>query len=113
MGVSVLFHEFMHQRQREIDFNNPSINKLFALSGMLYNAYKHEKRNVATTSTEFGDFYSLMPDEVHAFAMQKYVEDGIIKETGIEKTKENTSGIIKQVHDKSFTMASRLKSRSN
>ncbi len=113
VGVSVLFHEFMHQRQHECGFNNPSINKLFALSGMLYNTCEYEKRNVATTSTEFGDFYSLMPDEVHAFAMQKYVEDGIIEKTGIEKTKENTSGLIKQVHDKSFIMASILKSRSN
>ena len=113
MGVSVLFHEFMHQRQHEVDFNNPSINKLFALSGMLYNTYEHEKRNVAATSTEFGDFYSLMPNEVHAFAMQKYVEDGIVEKTGIEKTKENTSSTIKQMHDKSFTMASISKYRSN
>ena len=113
MGVSVLFHEFMHQRQHEFDFNNPSINKLIALSGMLYNTYEHERRNVATTSTEFGEFYSLMPNEVHAFAMQKYVEDGIIEKTGIEKTTENTSGTIKQMHDKSFTMASISKYRSN
>ena len=113
MGVSVLFHEFMHKRQDYIDFNNPSINKLFALSGMLYNTYEHEKRNVATTSIEFGDFYSLMPNEVHAFAMQKHVEDGITEKTGIEKTKENTSGTIKQMHDKSFTTASIARYRSN
>ena len=105
MGISVLFHEFMHQRQREIDFGDPSINKLFELSNMLYNAYNYESRNVASSSPEFGDFYSLMPDEIHSFAMQKYVEDGIMEKTGIEKTREETSKTTIQVHAKSFAMA--------
>ncbi len=112
MGISVLFHEFMHQRQREIDFGDPSINKLFELSNMLYNAYNYESRNVASSSPEFGDFYSLMPDEIHSFAMQKYVEDGIMEKTGIEKTREETSKTTIQVHAKSFAMAASAKYRS-
>ena len=104
-GISVLFHEYMHQRQSEVDFENPSINKIFALSDKLYIAYDHERQNITPTSSEFGDFYSLMPNEVHAFAMQKYAEDGIVEKTGIEKTEENTSKTVKQVHDKSFAMA--------
>lgn len=35
----------MHQRQREIDFGAPSINKLFELSNMLYMAASAKYRS--------------------------------------------------------------------
>lgn len=103
MGVSVVFHEFAHKRQEETKFDNPLINRLFATE--TYKAFDYEMRNIDVSSPEYGDMYSLIPNEVHAHAMQKYVENKIAEKTGLEKTQVNETKNIKQVHDKSFAMA--------
>lgn len=103
MGVSVVFHEYMHKRQEEVKFENPLINRLFACN--VDRAVGYEMRNIDSSSPEYGDIYSLMPKEVHAYAMQNYVEGCIADKTGIEKTQVNETKNIKQVHDKSFAMA--------
>jgi len=108
MGVSVVFHEFTHKRQEETKFDNPLINRLFAC-----NAYNiMGMKNIVSSSSEYGDMYSLMPLEIHAFAMQQYVENKIADKTGIEKTKANESKNIRQVHDKAFAMAAVAKYHS-
>jgi hypothetical protein len=111
MGVSVLFHEFTHKRQEETEFENPLINRLFACK--TYNAVDYEMKNINLSSPEYGDIYSLMPQEMHAFAMQKYVEDNIANKTGIEKTQVQEAKDVKQVHNKSFAMAEIVKARGN
>ena len=111
MGVSVLFHEFTHKRQEETEFANPLINRLFACK--VDNAVGYEMKNINSSSPEYGDIYSLMPKEMHAHAMQKYVEDNIANKTGIKKTQVQEAKDVKQVHDKSFAMAEILRSRSN
>lgn len=103
MGVSVVFHEYMHKRQEEVKFENPLINRLFACN--VDRAVGYEMRNIDSFSPEYEDIYSLMPKEVHAYAMQNYVEGCIADKTGIEKTQVNETKNIKQVHDKSFAMA--------
>ena len=103
MGVSVLFHEFTHKRQEETKFANPLINRLFACKAD--RAFDYERRNINSSSPEYGDIYSLLPKEIHAYAMQKYVEDNIANKTGIEKTQVQEAKDVKQVHDKSFAMA--------
>ncbi len=103
MGVSVLFHEFTHKRQEETEFENQLINRLFACKAD--KAGDYEMRNINSSSPEYGDIYSLMPKEMHAYAMQKYVEDNIANKTGIEKTQVQEAKDVKQVHDKSFAMA--------
>ncbi|MBQ8677076.1 MAG: hypothetical protein IJ529_01240 [Alphaproteobacteria bacterium] len=108
MGVSVVFHEFTHKRQEETEFDNPLINRLFACK--VYNAVAYE--NIDTSSPEYGDMYSLIPAEVHAYAMQKYVEDNIAEKTGIEKTQVRETKSVQQVHTKSFAMAAIAKYRS-
>ena len=108
MGVSVLFHEFTHKRQEEMEFENPLINRLFACK--VDRAVDYERRNINSSSPEYGDIYSLMPKEIHAYAMQKYVEDNIANKTGIEKTQARETKDVKQVHNKSFAMAEIAKS---
>ena len=103
MGVSVVFHEFTHKRQEETEFANPLINRLFACK--VDRAADYERRNINSSLPEYGDIYSLMPKEMHAYAMQKYVEDNIANKTGIEKTQVQEAKDVKQVHDKSFAMA--------
>ena len=103
MGVSVLFHEFTHKRQEETEFANPLINRLFACK--VDNAVDYEMKNINSSSPEYGDIYSLMPKETHAYAMQKYVEDNIANKTGIEKTQVQEAKDVKQVHNKSFAMS--------
>ena len=73
----------------------------------------YEMKNVNVSSPEYGDMYSLIPNEVHAHAMQKYVEDNIANKTGIEKTQVQEAKDVKQVHNKSFAMAEIVKSRYN
>ena len=46
-----------------------------------------------------------MPNERHAYYMQKYVEDQIAEKTGIVKTQEQVSKTAQNVHKKSFAMA--------
>lgn len=111
MGVSVVFHEFTHKRQEETEFANPLINRLFACKAD--NAVGYEMKNINISSPEYGDIYSLMPKEMHAFAMQKYIEDNIANTTGIEKTQVREAKDVKQVHNKSFTMATISRYRSN
>ncbi len=111
MGVSVVFHEFTHKRQKETKFEDPLINRLFACR--VYNAVGYERINVDTSSPEYGDIYSLMPTEVHAYAMQKYVEDEITNKTGIEKTQAQETKDVRQVHDKSFAVAAIALQHSN
>ena len=89
MGVYVLFHEFMHKRQSEADFENQIVNRLFKTA--VYNAFTYEQQNIDPASYEYGDFYSIIPQEVHAYGMQKFVESKIIEKTGIEKTQETAS----------------------
>ncbi len=110
MGVSVVFHEFMHKRQQETDFGDPLISRLFNCKA--YAAVDYERREVNPSLPEYGDIYSLMPGEVHAYSMQKYVEDQIANKTGIKKTQEQVSKTTKNLHNKSFAMAavSRYKS---
>ncbi len=103
MGVSVLFHEFMHKRQSEADFENQIVNRLFKTA--VYNAFTYEQQNIDPASYEYGDFYSIIPQEVHAYGMQKFVESKIIEKTGIEKTQETASKTIRQIHEKSFAVA--------
>ena len=110
MGVSVLFHEFMHKRQHETDFGNPLINRLF--DSKVYRAHSFEQQETNPTSQAYGDFYALMLHEVHAYAMQKFVEDQIVEKTGIYKIQENTSDTSKNMHEKAFAMSAVAKCRS-
>ena len=109
-GVSVLFHEFMHKRQFEEKFDNPLINRLF--NDNIYSASCYEEHAIDKNSKEFGDMYSLMPAEIHAYTMQKYVEDNISDKTGIEKTLICGVNYAKMVHNKVFAMANITKARS-
>lgn len=110
MGVSVVFHEFMHKRQHQENFS-PLIRRLFDCQ--TYHAERYEMKTIDKNSKEFGDIYSLMQKEIHAFTMQKYVEDNITNKTGIEKTKVAETKDVKQVHNKSFAMADISKARYN
>ncbi len=103
MGVSVIFHEFMHKRQHETNFENPLISRLFNCN--VYSTVTYEKRKIDSSLPEYGDIYSLMPQERHAYYMQKYVEDQIAEKTGIAKTQEQVSETTKKMHNKSFAMA--------
>ncbi len=109
MGVSVVFHEFIHKRQHQ-DNIDPLIRRLFDCG--IFHAGRHEEKYVDKNSKEFGDIYSLLPVEIHAYTMQKYVEDNIADKTGIEKTQAKETEDARQVHNKAFAMANITKSRS-
>ncbi len=111
MGVSVVFHEFTHKRQHRENFNDKAVNRLFEC--YMHSAEDFEEKNINKNSVEFGDIYSLMPKEVHAYTMQKYVEDRIADITGIEKSKVNKAKDVEQVHNKAFAMADITNARYN
>jgi hypothetical protein len=78
----------------------------------VYNAFTYEQQNIDPASYEYGDFYSVIPQEVHAYGMQKFVEDQIVEKTGICKIQENASDTSKNMHEKAFAMSAVAKYRS-
>lgn len=98
-AVSVLFHEGTHHRQETQSFDNPLVNRIFNTN---INVYENELNNKGDTS--YKDLYTMLPDEVHAYGIQEYMEKQLAEKTGIVKTAAVNKEANK-IHNKALAMA--------
>lgn len=103
-AVSVLFHEGTHQRQDNEKFEDPLVNRI--LNCPLNRANIYENIINDKQSANYKDFYAMQPHEIHAHAMQEYVENRLTEKTSIVKTSQtDLDKETKNIHNKTFTMA--------
>ena len=100
--VSVLFHEGTHHRQETQSFDNPLMNRVFNANISTINVYENELNNKGDKS--YKDLYTMLPDEVHAYGIQEYMENQLAEKTGISKTAIINKEADK-IHNKALAMA--------
>lgn len=110
-GVSVLFHEGTHFRQDTTSFEDPIVNRIFALNVNYLNAYENMLND--KNSSDYKDFYTMQPAETHAYGLQEYMENNLIEKTGIQKNCNEDTQETKKIHNKGFSMAKLTQYRSN
>ncbi len=110
-GISVLFHESTHFRQDTTNFEDPIVNRIFALNVNYLNVYENMLNN--KNSSEYKDFYAMQPAEIHAYGLQEYMENNLIEKTGIQKTRNEDTQETKNIHNKGFSMAKLTQYRSS
>lgn len=101
-AVSVLFHEGTHHRQETQSFDNPLVNRIFNANISNINVYENELNNKGDKS--YKDLYTMLPDEVHAYGIQEYMEKQLAEKTGIVKTAAVNKEADK-IHNKALAMA--------
>lgn len=109
-GVSVLFHEGMHFRQDTKSFGDPIVDRIFSLNVNHLNVYEDTLNN--KNSSEYRDFYTMQPAEIHAYGLQEYMENNLIEKTGIQKTHNEDLLETRKIHNKGFSMAKLTQYRS-
>ncbi len=111
-AVSVLFHEGMHLRQHQSNFDDPLVQRIFDSNLTNINVYEDEINNKEAVS--YRDLYAMQPSETHAHGLQEYVEQQITEKTGIDKVHYTDLGKeIENVHNKAFSMAKLTQYRSS
>lgn len=102
-AVSVLLHEGTHLRQNAQSFNDKLVDRIFDCN-MRYVAYYDRKKN-DKQSAEYMDLYTANPIEVHAHAVQDYMEQRFTEITGIKKVEGAENAVADKIHNKAFAMA--------
>ena len=102
-AVSVPFHEGTHYRQDRESFGNPLIDRLFNSKANYATIYENQRNN--QKDKNYQDFYTMMPGEVHAYGLQEYMENELMEKTGLERSKNNDTKIVKNIHNKGFSMS--------
>lgn len=102
-AVSVLLHEGTHLRQDTQSFNDKSVDRIFDCN-MCYVSYYDRKKN-DKQSAEYMDLYAANPIEVHAHAVQDYMEQRFPEISGIKKVDGAENAVADKIHNKAFTMA--------
>ena len=102
-AVSVLLHEGTHLRQNMQSFNDKLVDRIFDCN-MRYVAYYDRKKN-DKQSAEYMDLYTANPIEVHAHAVQDYMEQRFTEITGIKKVEGAENAVADKIHNKAFAMA--------
>lgn len=103
-AISVLFHEGTHLRQHFQTFDDPIVERIINCN--LNNTTVYENFLNNKKSAAYKDFYAMQPCEVHAHALQEYVEQQLEETTGIQKT-HNTAldSETQKIHLKTFAIA--------
>jgi hypothetical protein len=102
-AVSVLLHEGTHLRQNMQSFNDKLVDRIFDCN-MRYVAYYDRKKN-DKQSAEYMDLYTANPIEVHAHAVQDYMEQRFTEISGIKKVEGAENAVADKIHNKAFAMA--------
>ena len=102
-AISVPFHEGTHYRQDRESFGNPLIDRLFNSNANYATIYENQRNN--KEDKNYKDFYTMMPGEIHAYGLQEYMENALMEKTGLERTKNNDTKIVKNVHNKGYSMS--------
>ena len=102
-AVSFLFHEGTHYRQTRESFEDPLIERLLD-SNVNYTSIYEDQLNNQEDKT-YKDLYAMIPSEIHSYGLQEYVENSLIEKTGLERTQNNDTKIVKYVHNKAYTMS--------
>ena len=110
-AVSVPLHEGMHLRQDSHDFQDETVNRLFAVDISRVSLYEDEINN--KSSAAYKDLYAMSPGEKHAHGIQLYMEERLTEKTGLAKsTDREPDREVENIHNKAFTMAKITQSRS-
>lgn len=102
-AVSVLLHEGTHLRQNTQSFNDKSVDRIFDCN-MCYVSYYDRKKN-DKQSAEYMDLYAATQIEVHAHAVQDYMEQRFMEISGIKKMNGTENAVADKIHNKAFAMA--------
>lgn len=102
-AVSVPFHEGTHYRQDIQDFDNPLIDRIFKSSTNNATVYENLKSN--SEDKNYKDLYTMMPDEIHAYGLQEYMEKALMEKARLERSQNNDTKIVKNVHNKGYSMS--------
>ena len=102
-AVSVPFHEGTHYRQDVQSFGDALVDRIFQSSAANLLAYDNEDNN--KQGKNYKDLYTMLPFEVHAYGLQEYMENSLIENTGIQKSKNKDTPEVKRIHNKGYSMA--------
>lgn len=102
-AVSVPFHEGTHYRQDVQSFGDALVDRIFQSSAANLLAYDNEDNN--KQGKNYKDLYTMLPFEVHAYGLQEYMENSLIENTGIQKSKNKDTPEVKHIHNKGYSMA--------
>ena len=102
-AVSVPFHEGTHYRQDIQSFGDALVDRIFQSSAANLLAYDNEDNK--KQGKNYKDLYTMLPFEVHAYGLQEYMENSLIENTGIQKSKNKDTPEIKRIHNKGYSMA--------
>ena len=101
--VSVPFHEGTHYRQDVQSFGYTLVDRIFQSSASNLLAYDNEDNK--KQGKNYKDLYTMLPFEVHAYGLQEYMENSLIENTGIQKSKNKDTPEVKRIHNKGYSMA--------
>ena len=102
-AVSVPFHEGTHYRQDVQSFGDALVDRIFQSSAANLLAYDNEDNK--KQGKNYKDLYTMLPFEVHAYGLQEYMENSLIENTGIQKSKNKDTPEVKRIHNKGYSMA--------
>ena len=102
-AVSVPFHEGTHYRQDVQSFGDTLVDRIFQSSASNLLAYDNEDNK--KQGKNYKDLYTMLPFEVHAYGLQEYMENSLIENTGIQKSKNKDTPEVKRIHNKGYSMA--------
>ena len=102
-AVSVPFHEGTHYRQDVQSFGDALVDRIFQSSASNLLAYDNEDNK--KQGKNYKDLYTMLPFEVHAYGLQEYMENSLIENTGIQKSKNKDTPEVKRIHNKGYSMA--------
>ena len=90
-AISTPIHEGIHIRQKMQKFQNQLLNRMFSIPWPVLSIYEDQVESKNDIS--FKDFYSMSPVEVHAYGIQKYVEDKLKETCGIKEISHSPAHI--------------------